>query len=113
MGCMGIQCCSASAEGNDPANGVVRGNADGYAITRNYLDPEAAHPAAQLRKLLVALVALHTVKTATVNRHDRTLHINQIILAQMLSFLQSIIVPHPWCFYKDRTASSTCLASAA
>jgi hypothetical protein len=34
----------------------------------------------------VSLVTLHAVKTAAVNRHDRALHVNQIILAQLLSF---------------------------
>jgi hypothetical protein len=30
-------------------------------------------------------VALHAVKTAAVDRHDRALHINQIVLAQSAS----------------------------
>jgi hypothetical protein len=34
-----------------------------------------------------------TTRTAAVDRHDRALHINQIILAQLLSF-QSKIVPY-------------------
>jgi hypothetical protein len=34
----------------------------------------------------VSLIALHTVKTAAVNRHDRALHVDQIILAQLLPF---------------------------
>jgi hypothetical protein len=34
----------------------------------------------------VSLVALHAIKTAAVNRHDRALHVNQIILAQLLPF---------------------------
>jgi len=41
----------------------------------------------------VTLVALHAIETAAVDRHDRALHINQIILAQLLSF-QSKIVPY-------------------
>jgi len=113
MGCVGIQCCSASAEGDDAANGIVRGDANRHAITWNYLDPETTHTAAQLRKHFVALVAVHAVKATAVDRHDRALHINQIVLAQMLSFLQSIIVPHPLNIYKDRTASSTSFANAA
>jgi hypothetical protein len=65
----------------------------------------------------VALVALHTVKPAAMDRHDGSLHINQIILAQVLSF-QSKIVPYgskvrKLIYCKARTASSTCLASAA
>ena len=83
----GFKFSSASAEGDDAADRIVRRDANGDAIPGNHLDPEAAHPAAQLRKYLVALVALHTVKPATVNRHDRALHVNQIILAQTLSFL--------------------------
>lgn len=77
----------ASAEGDDAANGVVRRYADGDAIAWNHLDAEAAHPAAQLCQDLVPLVALHAIQTAAVDRHDRPLHINQIVLAQMLSFL--------------------------
>ena len=78
---------SASAEGDDAANGIVGGDADGHAISGYDLDSEAAHTAAQLRKYLVSLVALHTVKAATVHSHNRALHINQIVLAQTLSFL--------------------------
>src|SRR3954471_13550587 len=77
---------SASAEGDDAANGIVRRNADRDPVAGNHLDPEAAHPAAELSQHFVALVALHAVKAATVDRHDRALHIYQIILAQLLSF---------------------------
>jgi hypothetical protein len=35
----------------------------------------------------VAGIALHAVETATVDRHDRALHINQIVLAQLLAVL--------------------------
>ena len=76
----------ASAEGDDAADRIVGRNADGHAIAGHHLDSEAAHPAAQLRKHLVALVALHAIKTAAVDRHDGALHINQIVLAQALSF---------------------------
>ena len=75
---------SASAEGDDAADGIVGRDANRYAIPGNHLDPEAAHPAAQLREHFVALVTLHAIQTAAVNGHDRTLHIDQIILAQML-----------------------------
>jgi len=78
---------SASAEGDDAADGIVRRNADGHAVSGNHLDPEAAHAAAQLRKHLMALITLDAVETSAVYRHDRTLHINQIALAQTLSFL--------------------------
>ena len=84
---MGIQnVSSASAEGDDAANGIVRRDTDGYSIAWNHLDPEAAHPAAELSQNLVALVAMHSVETTAVDRHDRALHIYQIILAQLLSF---------------------------
>src|SRR5207342_2410503 len=92
--CVGIQCCSASAEGDDAADGIVGRNAHGHAVPGNHLDPEAAHPAAQLCEYFVALVALNAIETSAVDRHDRALHINQIVLAQMLSSLQSKIVPH-------------------
>lgn len=85
---------SASAERDDASDGIVRRNADGHAIPGYHLDPEAAHPAAQLCEYLVALVALDTIEPSAVDRHDRPLHINQIVLAQMLSSLQSKIVPY-------------------
>jgi hypothetical protein len=75
----------ASAEGNDAADGIVRGNPYGHTVSGHDLDSESAHTAAQLREHLMALVALHAVKTAAVNRHNGPLHINQIILAQLLS----------------------------
>ena len=76
----------ASAEGDDAPDRIVRRNADGDAISRHHLDSKAAHPAAQLCQHLVSLIALHAVKTAAVNRHDCALHVNQIILAQLLPF---------------------------
>jgi hypothetical protein len=81
----------ASSEGDDAADRVVWGNPDGHAISGHHLDSKAAHPAAQLRKYLVSLVALHTVKAAAVNRHDSALHVNQIVLAQVLSFPSKIV----------------------
>src|SRR5262245_60917765 len=56
----------ASAEGDDAANGIVGRNTDGDAITRHYLDAEAAHPAAQLCEHLVARIHLHAVQPAAV-----------------------------------------------
>ena len=76
----------ASAEGDDAPDRIVGRDADGHAVSRHHLDSKAAHAAAQLGKHLVTLVTLHAVKTAAVDRHDRALHINQIILAQLLSF---------------------------
>ena len=113
---MGAQNGLTSAEGDDAANGIVRRDADGHPIARNHLDPEAAHTAAQLREDFMALVTLHAIETAAVDRHDSTLHINQIVLAQMLSCLQSKIVPRftpPVKVYRSRIADSTFAASAA
>ena len=76
----------ASAEGDDAPDRIVRRNADRDAIAWHHLDSKAAHSAAQLCQHLVSLIALHTVKTAAVNRHDRALHVDQIILAQLLPF---------------------------
>src|SRR5258708_24684083 len=90
----GFKVNSASAEGDDAADGIVGRDANRHPVPWNHLDPEAAHPAAQLCEYLVTLVALNAIKTSAVDRHDRTLHINQIVLAQMLSSLQSKIVPH-------------------
>ena len=75
----------ASPEGDDAPDGIVRRHADGHAISGDDLDAEAAHAAAQLRQYFMAGVALHAVKTTTVNRHDRTLHVNEIVLAQTAS----------------------------
>ena len=108
---------SASAEGDDAADGIVRRDADGYAVAWHHLDPEAAHAAAELGKHLVALIALHAVQTAAVDRHDGTLHINQIVLAQFLSFpIQILCHMAEWSAnnpHSARTASSICFASAA
>ena len=83
----------ASSEGDDASDGIVGGDSNGDAIARYHLDSETAHAAAQLGKYLVTLVTLHAIESAAVNRHDRALHVNQIILAQLLSF-QSKIVPY-------------------
>jgi hypothetical protein len=101
----------ASAERDDAANRVVGGHTHGDTIAGHHLDAETAHAAAQLGKHFVALVALHAVKAAAVDGHNRPLHINQIILAQVLSF-QSKIVPYRVLAgklnnYKARTAAST------
>jgi len=85
----------ACAEGDDAPDGIVRRDADGHAIARDYLDAEAAHSAAELGQHLMPCVALHAVKTAAVDRNHGALHINEIILAQLLArpFLQTNIVP--------------------
>ena len=60
--CMGIQIVIlASAEGDDAPDRIVGRNANRDAIARHHLDSEAAHPAAQLGKHLVTLVALHAI----------------------------------------------------
>ena len=72
----------SSAEGDDAADRVVGRDADGHAIAWNDLDAEAAHAAAQLREHFVAGVALHAIQPAGVDRHDRSLHVDQIVFAQ-------------------------------
>jgi hypothetical protein len=76
----------ASAEGDDAANRIVGRYAYRDAISGHHLDSKAAHPAAQLGKHLVALVALHSIQPTAMDRHNRALHVDQIILAQLLSF---------------------------
>ena len=75
----------AGAERNDAPDRVVRRDADGHAIPGDYLDTEAAHPAAELSQHFVAGIALHAVETAAVNCHHSALHINEIVLAQLLA----------------------------
>ena len=75
----------AGAERDDAPDRIVRRNAYRYAIARNDFNTEAAHSAAELGQHFVAGVALHAVKTATVNRHNRALHVNEIVLAQTAS----------------------------
>ena len=70
------KCDLASAEGNDAADGIVRGNPYGHTVSRHDLDSKSAHSAAQLGEYLMALVALHTVETTAVDRHNGPLHIN-------------------------------------
>ncbi|HWK11797.1 MAG TPA: hypothetical protein VNR64_17180 [Vicinamibacterales bacterium] len=109
---------SASAESDDAPDRVVGRDTYCHAVTRNNFDSEAAHAAAELCEHFMALIALHAVQTAAVDRYDRALHINQIVLAQILSFLKSKIVPHLAAECKRRaynalTASSICRANAA
>ena len=93
----------ACAEGDDAPNRIVRRDANGYAIARDYLDAEAAHSAAELGQHFVSGITLHAVETAAVDRNHGALHINEIILAQLLArpFFQTNIVPqlpdsHNW-----------------
>src|SRR5438132_13885605 len=87
MNCIGIQTVFwlACAEGNNASDRIVRRHADGHTISWNDLDTEAAHAAAELGEHFMAGVALHAVKPAAVNRHDRALHVDKIVLAQTAS----------------------------
>ena len=87
VSCIGVQTVLwlAGAEGNDAPDRIVRRHADGHAISRDYLDAEAAHSAAELGEDFMAGIALHAVKPAAVNRHDCALHVNEIVLAQSAS----------------------------
>jgi hypothetical protein len=75
----------AGPECNDAPDRVVRRNPDGHAITRDDFDTEAAHSAAKLGEHFMAGVTLHAIKPATVHGDDGALHVNQIILAQLLA----------------------------
>ena len=75
----------AGAERDDAPDRVVRRNADGHAITRDDFDTEAAHSTTELGQHFMAGVTLHSVKPATVHGDDGALHVNQIILAQLLA----------------------------
>jgi hypothetical protein len=85
--CVGVQnVLLASAEGDDAAHRIVGRDTDRHPVTGDDLDSKPPHATAQLREHFVALVALDAIKTTAVNRDDSTLYINQIVLAQLLSF---------------------------
>ena len=84
----------SSAECDDAADRVVRGHAHCDAIARHDLDAEAAHPAAELGEHLVSGVTLHAVETATMNRHDRALHVDEIVLTQTASIPFIVLNKH-------------------
>jgi hypothetical protein len=65
----------SSTECDDAPYGIVRRDTDRHAIAGHYFDPEAAHPAAQLRKHLVARVTLDAIQPTRVDRNNRSLHI--------------------------------------
>jgi hypothetical protein len=92
---MSFQTWLSGAEGDDAADRVVGRHADGHAIAGNDFDSEAAHPAAQLRKYLVARIALDPVKPAGMDRDDRPLHINEIVFAQQLILSRNIAISVP------------------
>ena len=72
------------AERDDAANRIVGRDAHGHAVTGDDLDAEPPHAPAQLGEDFVACIALHAVQPAGVNRHHRSLHVNQIVFAQQL-----------------------------
>ena len=75
----------ACTERDDAPDRIVRGDSHGYPIAWNHFNAEAAHATAELGQHLVAGVTLHAVEPAAVNRHDRALHVDQIVLAQSAS----------------------------
>ncbi len=72
------------AEGDDASNRIVWRHANGDTIPWDDFDAEAAHAAAQLRKDLVAGVALDAIQPARMDGDDGTLHVNKIVFAQSL-----------------------------
>ncbi len=111
---------SAGTERDDSALRIVRRDSHGDSVTWYDFDAKAAHPAAQLGEYFLTRFYLYPIKAATMNGHDRALHVNQIILAQAYSSAESMpdappkgkleAKSHP---HSPLTASSTCLASAA
>jgi hypothetical protein len=75
----------AGTERDDASDGIVRRDADGDSIARNNFDTETAHTAAELGQHFVAGVTLHAVKPSAMHGHDGALHIDQIVLAQLLA----------------------------
>jgi len=75
----------AGPERDDASDGIVGRHANGHAISRDNLDAEAAHSAAELSQHFMAGVALNAVKAAAVNGHHGTLHVDEIVLAQTAS----------------------------
>lgn len=71
------------AEGDDAADRIVGGDADRDPVTRDHLDAEAPHAAAQLRQDLVARVYLHAIQPAAVDGNYGALNVNQVVLTQM------------------------------
>ena len=75
----------ACTKRDDAPDRIVRRNADGHAIARNYFDTEAAHAAAQLGQHFVTCVTLHAIKPPAMHGHDCALHVDQIVLAQLVA----------------------------
>src|SRR5687768_10307701 len=89
-GCESSNRFLASAEGDDAADGIVRRDADSDAVPGHNLDAEPSHAAAQLRENFVSLVARDAIQAPAVDSHYGALHVDQIVLAQKLSFLQRL-----------------------
>ena len=75
----------ACAEGDDAPDRIVRRNADRHSVTRDDFNTEPTHPAAELGQHFVAGVTLHAVKPATMHGYHCALHVDQIVLAQLLA----------------------------
>jgi hypothetical protein len=85
----------AGAERDDAADWIVWGDAHGDSIPWHHFDSKATHAAAELRKHFVPGIALNAIEPAAVNRYYGALHVNQIVLAQLLEVLsQTTIMPH-------------------
>ena len=76
----------AGPEGDDAADRIVRRNSHGHAIPRDHLDAKPPHSAAELGQHFMASVALHAIEPAAVHRDYGTLHVDQIVLAQLLAY---------------------------
>ena len=76
MGFVGQARELAGTEGDDAADGVVRGHANGDPIAGHDLDAKPSHPAAELGQHFVARIDLHAIETAAVDRHNGALNIN-------------------------------------
>src|SRR5687768_1554391 len=99
IGCIRVQAVIwlARAERNDAPDGIVRRNANRDPIARNNFNTETAHAAAELGQHFVAGVTLHAVKPSAMHGYDGALHVNQIVLAQLLTnpfISRTNIVPH-------------------
>ena len=65
-----------SAECNDAARRIVRGDTDGHSVSRHDPNAEAAHAAAELSDHFVSRVRLYSVESAAVYRRDRSLNVD-------------------------------------
>jgi len=69
-------------ERDNPPDRVIGRDPNGNAVAGDYLDAEAAHPAAQLGQHFMAGITLDTVEAAAVYRHHRALNVYQVVLTQ-------------------------------